>query len=380
MRNKHFFHDAIRKGMIAGRFFTGRATGEERADLAEWRAGHESLLEEIASPENLKAGLDEYEALGERRAWPELQARVGRRGRRLYRRVASTAAAVALCATGIYLWSRTDGEPREVTSIAPGTYRATLHVGDELVVPIGENASGVLLPDSSVVVENNLMVHKIPPGRQEALPDRAVVTPRGGEFALVLPDGTRAWLNAESRLGFPAVFGDERVVTLSGEAYFEVARDERSPFVVMTGRARVQVLGTSFNACAYPGDSREKITLEEGSIEVRVGEGEYRPLPGEQLSAWDDGRVTVTAVDAGKQGAWREGKFVFERDRLDDIMNRLARWYNVQVVFADARAGQLHFSGELNRYSNLERLLDMLELTTRVEFVVEETTVTIHSR
>lgn len=295
----------------------------------------------------------------------------------MYRRAAAAVAAVALVGLGLYLWG-SGGEEQGGEEIAPGGYRAILIVGDASPISIGEGARGALLADSSVVVENNLLIQATP---REKGPDRVVVTPRGGEFPLALADGTRVWLNAETRLTFPAAFDDStRAVTLSGEAYFEVARDEARPFIVKTSRSLVRVYGTSFNARAYPDDARQRITLERGSLGVRVGEREYLLRPGEQASTTANGETTVTLADARKQGVWREGKFAFERESLEEIMKQLARWYNVEVVFADRRAGQLHFSGELNRYNDLGRLLKMIELTTRIEFEIKERTIIVHAR
>ncbi|MDR2129871.1 MAG: FecR family protein [Odoribacteraceae bacterium] len=325
-----------------------------------------------------------YDSLNAEKEWQILQPRLKHHASIPYRRIVSIAAAVVLCTGGIYLWllsNQGDQAPREATSILPGTFQATLYTGDGTAIPIRKDMTGALLQDSSIVIEKNLLIHRASSAPQEEVADRMIVTPRGGELPVVLADGTRVWLNSDTRLTFPAIFsGKERVVTLYGGAYFEVAENKEMPFIVKTARSRVQVYGTAFNMSAYSNDSRQKTALEKGSISVWVGDNEYRLYPNEQAEVWADGEVAIVPVDAKKQGTWRKGKFVFENERLEEIMNQLARWYDVKIVFANARLMQLHFSGELNRYNDLERLLSMIELTTHIGFKIDGTTIIIYSQ
>lgn len=180
--------------------------------------------------------------------------------------------------------------------------------------------------------------------------------PRGGEYDLVLEDGTRVWLNADSRLKYPVVFpGSERRVMLEGEAYFEVARDTNRPFLVETGVQSLRVLGTAFNVCAYPDEPDIYTTLVHGSVALSTGgQGhECVLVPGEQAVCHvHNGSFTVGKVDVSQVAAWKKGLFVFENQNLEQIMLKLARWYNVTVFFRNEAAKTIEFRGNLPKYSN----------------------------
>jgi ferric-dicitrate binding protein FerR (iron transport regulator) len=196
----------------------------------------------------------------------------------------------------------------------------------------------------------------------------AMVIPRGGEYRLELCDGTRVWLNSGSRLDYPSFFtGEERVVWLSGEAYFEVSPGDR-PFVVTTSRASTRAYGTSFNVTAYAGEEVQRTTLLSGRVGVVAGGREYALAPGQQAGVRGDDSVEVRDVEACLYCSWHKGALLFEGESLEEIMARLARWYDVEVVFLDDRARDLHFTGDLERYAELDDVLRMISLTTRVTF------------
>lgn len=205
--------------------------------------------------------------------------------------------------------------------------------------------------------------------------------PRGGEYDLVLEDGTRVWLNADSRLKYPVVFpGSERRVMLEGEAYFEVARDTNRPFLVEAGVQSLRVLGTAFNVCAYPDEQEIYTTLVHGSVALSAGgRGCERVLvPGEQAVCHvHNGSFTVGKVDVSQVAAWKKGLFVFENQNLEQIMLKLARWYNVTVFFRNEAAKTIEFKGNLPKYSNFRSVLQVIEKSSHVKFNVKGKTVTV---
>ena len=205
--------------------------------------------------------------------------------------------------------------------------------------------------------------------------------PRGGEYDLVLEDGTRVWLNADSRLKYPVVFpGSERRVMLEGEAYFEVARDTNRPFLVDTGVQSLRVLGTAFNVCAYPDEPDIYTTLVHGSVALSTGgQGhECVLVPGEQAVCHvHNGSFTVGKVDVSQVAAWKKGLFVFENQNLEQIMLKLARWYNVTVFFRNEAAKTIEFRGNLPKYSNFRSVLQVIEKSSYVKFDVKGKTVTV---
>lgn len=201
-----------------------------------------------------------------------------------------------------------------------------------------------------------------------------LATERGGEYQLVLSDGTRVFLNAVTSLKYPVVFGEgERRVELDGEAYFEVAADSARAFVVEVGDMEVEVYGTSFDVTTfYEGEVRT--VLVEGSVGVREpGSGKVcRIVPG-QMAVYDreDRSIAVKETDVTLYTAWKEGLFRFEEVRLEDIMETLSRWYDVDVFFDDDALRHTLFTGDLKRYDNIGVHLRMLEMTTNVAFEVK---------
>ena len=209
---------------------------------------------------------------------------------------------------------------------------------------------------------------------------QAVHVPAGQRAELTLADGTDVWLNSGSTLRFPDRFAaDSREVVLEGEGYFFVSRDEERPFTVRTARHAIRVLGTEFNVKAYPDEREERTTLVEGSVGLRHAGKVYMLRPNDQAVVEEGREVRLTRVDARKEGLWRTGMFVFERETLESLMGELARWYNVTVFYTNERLKTLHFSGELDRYEDIGRILHMVGLTTDVTFSLQGRTVIVSS-
>ncbi|WP_316746731.1 FecR family protein [Pedobacter gandavensis] len=200
-------------------------------------------------------------------------------------------------------------------------------------------------------------------------------TPKGGQYQIVLPDGTKVWLNAASYLKFPASFANhkKREVELRGEAYFEVVKDKFKPFSVMATAAAglketVEVLGTHFNISSYPDESKLKTTLLEGS--VRIGTSGTQVLfPGQQSVRSNSG-LRIKEIDVEEVIAWKNGFFVFENDNLEGILKKLSRWYDVDIDY-DGRLNHVQVTGEVSRNTDLMEVLRMLEKTDKFKFKVQ---------
>ena len=203
-----------------------------------------------------------------------------------------------------------------------------------------------------------------------------IIVPRGGEYNLVLADGTSVVINADSKLSIPDRFeGKERRVRLEGEALFHVVKDAEHPFVVEMEGGDVTVLGTVFNVSAYSEEVCIQTTLVEGSVAFRgKGMKEVRVIvPGEQVT-YDvqTNSVEVEKVDTGIYTAWAEGKWIIEGKRLEDIMKQLARWYDVSVFYQNPEVKDLVFTGDLEKYSSCNVILDIISMTTSVEFELKD--------
>lgn len=203
-----------------------------------------------------------------------------------------------------------------------------------------------------------------------------VVTPKGGQYQVVLPDGTRVWLNAESKLRYPVYFGqDKRVVTLEGEGYFEVAKQERDgkrvPFMVNTGAQELEVLGTTFNIQAYGEDV--KTTLVEGKVRLGLGATGHEVLlqANEQaILNKQTQQFNVGKVDPIYAIAWKNGNFAFRKASISEVMESVARWYDVEVVY-NAAVENSQFTGTISRFEQIDNLLALIELTGSVKFNIE---------
>ena len=205
-------------------------------------------------------------------------------------------------------------------------------------------------------------------------------TQRGGEYDVVLADGTRVHLNSESRLRYPLAFNaSERRVFLEGEAYFEVSRDEEHPFIVEMRNFSVDVLGTSFNVSNYQSDEVNGVVLVEGRVRVNKDGREYLLKPNEELVIKKDD-VCVRKVNARNAISWKNDKFYFNDETLTMVMNTLTRWYDVDVVFANQSVRDYHFSGFVPKYEDIAKAFEILELTCDIKFVLQDRTVIITQR
>lgn len=292
--------------------------------------------------------------------------------------------AAALVPLGLAFWfliGRQPEAPRQVAvaPILPGTYKARLILDDGRQVAL-DSATHVRmreLPGVEVKAENNVLVYT----NGDTIVEKQVKyntleIPRGGEYALQLADDTRVWLNAGTSLRYPVAFsGQERRVELRGEGYFEVAKDSASPFVVSVNGVDVRVLGTSFNVSAY---SDEVVTtLVEGKVLMRSQADSVVLVPDRQ-GVWDGKRMTVKRVDARNYALWREGVFFFEDMPLEDILDALARWYDVHVFYQNAELKMMRFSVEIKRYEHIDTILRRIAETNRVRFNVNNRTVNVY--
>ncbi|MGV3547901.1 MAG: FecR family protein [Pedobacter sp.] len=201
----------------------------------------------------------------------------------------------------------------------------------------------------------------------------SISIPRGSTYKVTLADGTKVWLNAASSLSYPLAFnGSERVVSLVGEAYFEVAKNAKKPFKVKMNDTEVQVLGTHFNISAYQDDDDIRTTLLEGSVKLRHLGTEKLLVPGQQAIAKEQSSdILLKKAGAQEVLAWKNGYFLFKDNSIREVMSQVARWYKLQVVYQDKIDGK-HFGGIYDKSKKLEELLKGLEATGLVRFKVEE--------
>ncbi|GLU51442.1 FecR family protein [Dyadobacter frigoris] len=293
-------------------------------------------------------------------------------------------AAVLIMAIGMYWWSgirETNKMAMKnipstlVADLPPGGNKAILTLGDGSNIILDSAGNGNLASQGNTSITKSgtgELVYKSNDQAAGAVVYNKVSTPKGGQYHIVLPDGSKVWLNAASSLRFPTAFtGKERRVEITGEVYFEVAHDAKMPFIVKAYEAEVAVLGTHFNVMAYPDEKVMKTTLLEGSVKVsRAGKSALLG-PGQQArltNASDNIRV-LDDVDTDKEMAWKTGYFQFENDNLESIMRQVSRWYDVDITY-EGNASREHFTGRLPRNANVSKVLKILSLSG-VKFRIE---------
>lgn len=197
--------------------------------------------------------------------------------------------------------------------------------------------------------------------------------PKGGEYELILPDGTHVWINSDSELSFPTQFDStRREVFLTGEAYFSVTKDKEKPFIVKVNEdIEIKVLGTQFNVQAYQDENTIETTLCEGSVNVSDGKQKVTLTPSLQAVYSKSTKNLITRkVDTRLYSSWKDGLFVFENKALEEIMTTLSRWYNIHVFYANQAVKTYHFTGDLERYGDFRKTLGMIEKATSIRFVI----------
>jgi transmembrane sensor len=269
--------------------------------------------------------------------------------------------------------------------VAPGSYGAvlTLSNGSRIVLDSAGNGHIATQGSSQVLIQNGAVVYEKektgePPAAESPTADPQTVvyntmtTPRGRQIQIVLPDGSKVWLNAASAIHYPTAFnGNERAVELSGEAYFEIAKDERKPFVVSARGMRIQVLGTAFNLMAYSDEAAVNATLVTGAVRVVTAGSSLVLSPDEQacLPA-SSGRLTVSKPNMKEVLAWKEGRFRFDGANITTIMRQIARWYDVDIEYR-GEAPSNEFNGSISRAEYVQKILHALERTGNVHFSLE---------
>lgn len=259
--------------------------------------------------------------------------------------------------------------------VMPGTSGAVLKLDDGSSIVLDNAANGNLTQQgNTILVKSGAVISYVKSGQSEKqIHYNTIETPKGRQFQLVLEDGTKVWLNAASSIRFPVAFvGKQRIVEISGEAYFEVAKNKQRPFQVMCNGSVVEVLGTHFNVNAYADEESINTTLLEGAVKVTKGNNQKIIKPGEQAQVRNDGSVrSTTNINIDEVVAWKNNSFLFDNTDVKKLMRQLSRWYDVDIVFKGANNEPLTFNGTISRYATLSTVLKMLESTGDVKFSIE---------
>lgn len=377
-------------GHLLQKYFSGTIMPDEQRLLDSWmkeKEEHKQLFDRLRKDTRFAEEYGIFREVDTTRAWETFRVKNGLRRQRRMTTWIKYAAVIALplLIAGVWLLFPRGGErsipvaqntkivKREESPVLEvvGGGKVILEKEKDKMIEAGrgvdiQQSSGMLVYSDSVV--------------SEYVDTNVLRIPKGGEFKLQLADGTRVYLNSATDLRYPVAFtGPERRVYLKGEAYFEVAKDVEHPFIVVTDDVQVRVYGTSFNVNTLGADGVRTV-LVEGKVGIRGQDldREYVLKPNE-LAFYDRNSrdMKIETVDPDLYTLWRKGIFVFERETLENIMNTLSLWYDMEVFFQSESAKQLHFSGHMKRYEQIEDILHAITDATGVVFTINDRTVCV---
>ena len=365
---------------------------EEMSRLRVWldeNERHQRLLEELRDKDVLQREIGEYVSFDTSRRWGQLKEAMEepvRKGRSLLKVWGAVAAVVVAFVGGLLYWQMTGSPQPEVKQVAiarieQGGMRAVLitETGQQVVLQgLKDTCLNITGTETLNIREDGSLKYSL--SAVSSMSEwHTLRIPKGGEYKIVLDDGTEIWLNSASELKYPAHFvGNERRVQLTGEAYFQVARNEAAPFIVETRDMDVKVLGTSFNVSVYEDEESCHATLVEGRVEVndKVNGEKVVLTPGKQ-ALLRGGEMTVREVNTKLYTLWRLDRFTFASEDMEGVIRKLSRWYNVDFFFANSSMKQKRFTGSLPKYADISQVLKMIEMTTDIKFEIKEHTIMI---
>lgn len=374
--------EAFEIARIIQKSLKGKLSESEEKLLSDWRKvsdENEHAFQRMISEDFYTVGMEKLETYDYRVAYGRfLQKKYQRRRKRRFLISMARVAAVALpfvMAVVLYVGLNREEEqtlrPSLASNILPGTSKAVLTLANGQMIPLGkETTDSTIITDGTQISASGSGITYADGGESEAVVYNKLDIPRGGEFCLTLSDGTRVWLNSETSIQYPVVFGTkERRVFIQGEAYFEVTKDAKKPFTVQFMSSSVTVLGTSFNIRAYPEEKQSQTTLAEGSVRIYSPGSSMLLKPGEQAEVKAlSGEMVKKEVEIKTYTSWKDGRFVFEQEPLENIMRTLERWYDIRVIFRDEGAKRISLSGNLKRYGDFSQVMNMLQMTGDVRF------------
>ncbi|SMC60969.1 FecR family protein [Pedobacter nyackensis] len=335
-------------------------------DIPAMKAAHANQIEQciIAQPQPLIIG----QRINKSRLWP---------------RIAAAAAILLVIAAGLFYYTNTSRHPelvsgsRYVNDIAPGKNTATLTLANGKQIVLSDALNGELVKEAGLSISKTAdgqIVYEIKDqGNPEINKTNTLSTANGETYRVRLPDGSLVVLNAASKLTYATALNEHGVrrVTLTGEAYFEISKDKKHPFIVITDKQEVEVLGTHFNISAYKDEQAIKTTLLEGSIKVRAQNSNKILRPGQQAELTGANQITVKTVDVTEAVAWKDGDFVFRAEPLESIMRKVARWYDVEVEYAYDAPRDIPLTAVISRSRNISSVLEGIVIAGNVHFKVE---------
>jgi len=303
---------------------------------------------------------------------------------------AAAAAIILILSSGLYfntLKKKTPvlvqtESPRFKNDVLPGDNRAILTLDDGSKINLDDAKNGFLASEENTDIRktgSGQLEYSTGDKLNEAVKYNTLSTPMGGQYQLALPDGSKVWLNSGSSIRFPTSFtGKERIVELKGEAFFDIKKNKKMPFIVHTNNSMdIRVLGTQFNVMAYDDEKNINTTLLEGAVQILKESGTAYLEPGQSATLnKGTGKIKVAPADIDEAVAWKNGFFIFSNENIESIMRKVSRWYNVEVNY-QGNLSNKDFVGTISRDKNISEILKMLELTGAIHFRIEGRRITV---
>jgi transmembrane sensor len=369
------------------KYMSGQCTADEKKLLDTYRdemtLAEEGWDDDLVKEEDVRTRI--WQRLNDHRKIVQLPSRKVAK----YRWLQVAAVFVAVLFAGIFFIQRKKNHEtgtvkltnKEQKTILPGGNKAYLTLANGSRIVLDDAQTGKLATRPGVTVSktgNGMLVYHFTNSNNNTAaattPEfNTITTPRGGQYQVVLEDGTRVWLNAASSIKFPQAFtGVTREVELTGEAYFEVAKNKAKPFIVQANGTKVQVFGTHFNINAYGDNNNVTTTLLEGSVRMSSGSSAVMLAPGQQGDAATNGAsIKVSPADIQQTMAWKNGLFIFHDLNITEVMKQVGRWYDVDVEYRDDEVKNNEFGGTISKYKNINELLDVMVLTRSIHYKIE---------
>ncbi len=375
------------------RFFQDKCNSEEVEAVVAYLSEHPDIIEKYVNEEDWNTFISStrlHPAVSEKMFSVISQSTYGKTNKRGWLKYAAAAAVLfVLISSAIYFFVNTNqkdnstiatNKPKEKNNDRlPGGDKAILTLADGSQIVLDSAGNGMLAQQGTTKIikkEDGQLVYNASGATADEMAYNTLVTPRGGQYKITLPDGSKVWLNAASSLKYPAAFtGNERRVEITGEVYFEIAPlspkgGQKIPFIVQVNEMEVEVLGTHFNINSYADEEVIRTTLLEGKVKINTKDANSFLKPGQQAQLQKTGRIKVVDdADLEETMAWKDGNFQFENSDIKTMMRQIARWYDVEIEYKGTVSK--HFLGSVSRNVNLSQVLTMLEQTGEVKFTVE---------
>lgn len=374
-----------RISQLISQHLCGKLSEEEHKELMAWleeNAQNRQLFHQITSGQNFSSKYSIYQHTNWQHAYQRLEKSVNRSYflRKTLLRYAAIFILPLIVATYFLFTNHPVQSPVLTQVLSPGYSKAVLILSDGKEIPLDSStiAPTTLPSNIQLNTQKNLLIYQ---PQQLATTSRNILrTPKGGEYQLTLSDGTLVHLNSASELSFPEVFPtDKREICISGEAWFEVAKDSIRPFYVHTKDLAIRVVGTKFNVNTQI-DHKIQTALAEGCIKIKTHTGtEETTLFPNQLAEYDQNTQSfeVTETDILPYISWKDGLFVFSGEKLENILDKLSLWYDFQTSYTDETLKSIRFTGYLKRYDDISFILDAIEKTIRVKFEIKGQTIIV---